>query len=239
MEVEPPVHFDDTAVAFSYKTDSNLKKANFIFTVVNHPAISSMATAAVKLGLALGLPIKGLIKSTVFYHFCGGETIEKSEETIQRLAQFNVGTILDYSVEGAETEGGFDQTTSEILKTIDKAKNNQAVPFCVFKVTGMADFSLLEKIQTKEPLSEAEKTAFERLRNRVDRICAKACEFKVPVLVDAEDSWIQDAIDALAYEMMEKYNKEQAIVFNTYQMYRADMLVPYCISPSFHKQAHQ
>ena len=235
MEVEPLVHFDDTAVAFSYKTNSNLKKANFIFTVVNHPAISSMATAAVKLGLALGLPIKGLIKSTVFYHFCGGETIEKSEETIQRLAQFNVGTILDYSVEGAETEGGFDQTTSEILKTIDKAKNNQAVPFCVFKVTGMADFSLLEKIQTKEPLSEVEKTAFERLRNRVDRICAKACEFKVPVLVDAEDSWIQDAIDALAYEMMEKYNKEQAIVFNTYQMYRADMLVN--LKEAFHQAA--
>ena len=235
MEVEPLVHFDDTAVAFSYKTDSNLKKANFIFTVVNHPAISSMATAAVRIGLALGLPIKGLIKSTVFYHFCGGETIEKSEETIQRLAQFKVGTILDYSVEGAETEEGFDQTTSEILKTIDKAKNNAAVPFCVFKVTGMADFSLLEKIQSKEPLSEAEKTAFERVRNRVDRICAKACEFKVPVLVDAEDSWIQDAIDELAYEMMEKYNKEQAIVFNTYQMYRADMLVN--LKEAFHKAA--
>ena len=235
MEVEPLVHFDDTAVAFSYKTDDNLKKANFIFTVVNHPAISSMATAAVRLGLALGLPIKGLIKSTVFFHFCGGETIEKSEETIQRLAQFKVGTILDYSVEGAETEEGFDQTTSEILKTIDKAKNNQAVPFCVFKVTGMADFSLLEKIQSKETLSEAEKTAFERVRNRVDRICAKACEFKVPVLVDAEDSWIQDAIDELAYEMMEKYNKEQAIVFNTYQMYRADMLVN--LKEAFHKAA--
>ena len=235
MEVEPLVHFDDTAVAFSYKTDGNLKKANFIFTVVNHPAISSMATAAVKLGLALGLPIKGLIKSTVFFHFCGGETIEKSEETIQRLAKFKVGTILDYSVEGAETEEGFDQTTSEILKTIDKAKNNQAVPFCVFKVTGMADFSLLEKIQSKEPLSEAEKTAFERVRNRVDRICAKANEFKVPVLVDAEDSWIQDVIDTLANEMMEKYNKEQAIVFNTFQMYRADMLVN--LKEAFHQAA--
>ena len=224
MEVEPIVHFDDTKVAFSYKTDSSLKKANFIFTIVNHPAISQLATAIVKLGLALGLPIKGLIRSTAFYHFCGGETIEKSEETIQRLAQFKVGTILDYSVEGAETEEGFDQTTSEILRTIDKAKNNPAVPFCVFKVTGMAEFALLEKIQSKEILSESEQAAFERVRNRVDRICARANEFEVPILVDAEDSWIQNIIDALAYEMMEKYNKAQTIVFNTYQMYRADML---------------
>ncbi len=235
MEVEPPVHFDDTAVAFSYKSDSSLKKANFIFTVVNHPSISSIATAAVKLGLALGLPIKGLIKSTVFYHFCGGETIEKSEETIQRLAQFKVGTILDYSVEGAETEEGFDQTTLEILKTLDKAKDNPAVPFCVFKVTGMAEFSLLEKIQTKEPLSKTEMEAFERVRNRVNRICLRASEFKVPVLVDAEDSWIQDTIDTLAYEMMDKYNKEMPIVFNTYQMYRADMLSN--LKEAFHQSA--
>lgn len=235
MEVDPLVHFDDTAVAFSYKSNSSLKKANFIFTVVNHPAISNLATAGVKLGLAIGLPIKGLIKSTVFYHFCGGETIEKSEETIQRLAQYKVGTILDYSVEGAETEEGFDQTTSEILRTIDKAKNNPAVPFCVFKVTGMAELTLLEKIQSKELLSEAEQAAFERVRNRVDRICAKANEFKVPILVDAEDSWIQNIIDALAYEMMEKYNKAQAIVFNTFQMYRADMLTN--LKEAYHQAA--
>ena len=139
MEVEPLVHFDDTEVAFSYKTYRSLKKANFIFTLVNHPAISGLATAAVKVGLALKLPIKGLIRSTVFYHFCGGETIEKSEETIQRLAQYKVGTILDYSVEGAETEEGFDKTMAEILNTFDKAKNNPAVPFCVFKLTGMAE----------------------------------------------------------------------------------------------------
>ncbi len=224
MEVEPLVHFDDTEVAFSYKTDRSLKKANFIFTLVNHPAISGLATAAVKVGLALKLPIKGLIRSTVFYHFCGGETIEKSEETIQRLAQYKVGTILDYSVEGAETEEGFDKTMAEILNTFDKAKNNPAVPFCVFKLTGMAEIALLEKVQSSESLSETEKLAFERVRNRVDKICAKANEFGVPVLMDAEDSWIQNTIDALAYEMMEKYNKVQAIVFNTYQMYRTDML---------------
>jgi proline dehydrogenase len=235
MEIEPLIHFDDTAVAFSYKSDSRLKKANFIFTVVNHPSISSLATAAVKVALTLRLPIKGLIRSTVFDHFCGGETIVKSEETIQRLAQFHVGTILDYSVEGAETEEGFDNTANEILRTFDKAKNNPAVPFCVFKLTGMAEFSLLEKIQSGGLLSEMEKVAFEHVRNRVDKICAKAYELKVPILIDAEDTWIQNTIDVLVYEMMEKYNKEQAIVFNTYQMYRVDMLNK--LKEAFHRAA--
>jgi len=235
MEVEPLVHFDDTAVAFSYKTDSNLRKANFIFTVVNHPAISSLATGCVRLGLALRLPIKGIIRSTVFFHFCGGETIEKSEDTIRRLAQYKVGTILDYSVEGAETEEGFDRTAAEILKTFEKAKNNPAVPFCVFKTTGMAEFALLEKIQSGAECTEAEKAAFERVRNRVDKICKKACDYGVPVLIDAEDSWIQNTIDNLANEMMAKYNQKKAIVFNTYQMYRADMLAN--LKEAFHLAA--
>ncbi|MBK5277929.1 MAG: proline dehydrogenase family protein [Bacteroidia bacterium] len=224
MEVEPLIHFDDTAVAFSYKSDGRLKKAHLIFSLVSHPTISSLATAAVKVALAFKLPIKGLIRSTVFDHFCGGETIEKSEETIQRLAQFHVGTILDYSVEGAETEEGFDTTASEILSTLDKAKGNPAIPFCVFKLTGMAAFSLLEKVQSNQLLTDGEKAEFERVRDRVDKICSRANEFEVPILIDAEDSWIQNGIDALAYEMMGKYNKGRAIVFNTYQMYRADML---------------
>ena len=109
MEVLPKVPFEDTAVAFSYKSDKDLKKANFIFTVVNHPAISNLATRAVKLAFGLHLPVKGIIKTTVFEHFCGGETIDQSEKTIQKLAAHQVGTILDYSVEGATTEDGFDQ----------------------------------------------------------------------------------------------------------------------------------
>ena len=224
MAVQTKVHFDDTAVAFSYKSDKELRKANFIFTVVNHPAISNLATRAVKVALALRLPVKGLIKKTVFEHFCGGETIDQSEKTIQKLAGSDVGTILDYSAEGAKTEEGFDKTTREILSTFDKARNNPKVPFCVFKPTGMADMDLLEKVQKKERLTPPEQVAMDRVRNRVDQICAKAYASKVPVLIDAEDSWYQCAIDNLAYEMMAKYNKEKAIVFNTYQMYRTDML---------------
>jgi proline dehydrogenase len=224
MEIEPKVHFDDTSVAFSYKSDSELKKANFIFTLVNHPAISKLATGAARLGLALHLPIKGLIRSSVFSHFCGGETIDQSEKTIQNLGRFHVGTILDYSVEGAETEEGFDTTTQETLHTFEKAKGNPSVPFCVFKVTGLATMDLLEKVQSKASLNEEEKAAFDRVKKRVDQICAKAFEYQVPVLVDAEDSWIQNVIDDLAYDMMKKYNQQKAIVFNTFQMYRSDML---------------
>jgi proline dehydrogenase len=222
--VGPPVKFDDTATAFSYKSDGELRKANFIFTVVNNPVISRLATSAVKFGMWLHLPIKGLIRSTVFSHFCGGETIEKTEQTIQHLGEFNVKTILDYSVEGEKTEAGFDATAEEILETFDKADRSKSIPFCVFKMTGMANADLLERIQSGQNLSTEDKLNHEKVRSRVDRICAKAYAMGIPVLIDAEETWIQDPIDALAYEMMAKYNKERAIVFNTYQMYRVDML---------------
>ncbi len=219
-----PIYFDDTEVAFSYKSDAELKKANLIFSIVNNPTTSSIATSLAKLSLALKLPVKGLIRSTVFKHFCGGETIDQSEKTVDTLFKFSVGTILDYSAEGEKNEAGFEKTDQEIINTIAKAKGNPAIPFSVFKTTGLAAFELLEKVHTREKLSPEEAGAWERVRQRVDRICKKGFECIVPVLIDAEDSWIQNPIDELAYEMMAKYNKERAIVFNTYQMYRADML---------------
>jgi proline dehydrogenase len=224
MEVHPRIRFDDTAVAFSYKSDRALRKANLIFTLVNHPWMSAVATHVVKLAFNLRLPVKGLVRITAFEHFCGGETIDQSEKTIQQLARFQVGTILDYSVEGENSEIDFDRTCSEILKTFDKAKGNPAIPFCVFKVTGLGDMALLEKVQAREPLSPEEQTALFRVRQRVKQICEKAYQTEVPVLVDAEDSWIQDTIDAMAYEMMAQFNQQKAIVYNTFQMYRADML---------------
>jgi len=220
----PSIQFDDTSVAFSYKSDRELKKANFIFSLVNNPTVSAVATSLAKMSLALHLPVKGIIRETVFEHFCGGETIEESEITIDKLDKFKVGTILDYSVEGEKDEAGFDKTTREILSTIDEAKKNAAVPFCVFKVTGLAAFDLLEKVQAAQTLSGEDQAAFERVRNRVDQICRKSFEAGIPVLIDAEDSWIQNPIDSLASEMMRKYNSQKAIVFNTYQMYRVDML---------------
>jgi proline dehydrogenase len=224
MEIDPKVRFDDTATAFSYKSDGELRKANFIFSLVNHPFISSVATRAAQISLAIGLPVKGLIRATVFEHFCGGETIEESNKTIQTLSKFHVGTILDYSVEGEKSEEGFDRTAEEILKTIGKANGNEAIPFCVFKVTGMADTALLEKIHAKETLSSEENEKYQRAHNRVEKICAKAHAHGVPVLIDAEETWIQDPIDTMATEMMRKFNQERAIVFNTIQFYRVDGL---------------
>jgi proline dehydrogenase len=224
MDAKPQISFEDTAVAFSYKTDAALRKANFIFSLVNHPWISGLATGAVKLGLQLRLPIEALIKKTAFDHFCGGESIEKSEEAIKKLAAFGVGTILDYSVEGEDSEADFDHTMEEILLTIEKASTSQNIPFSVFKVTGIGSFSILEKIQNRESLDPQQQKAWENLQARVDTICKKAHLHSVAVLIDAEETWIQTSIDALAYNMMQKYNREKAIVFNTYQLYRTDSL---------------
>lgn len=224
MEPQPPLSFEDTSVAFSYKSDAELKMANLIFSLVNHPSVSRLATGTVKFAISAGLPVKNIIRKTAFNHFCGGETIEEAEETIQKLAKFGVGTILDYSVEGEETEAGFEKTTAETLLTIEKAHRSKHIPFCVFKVTGLAAFALLEKIQAKEKLSEAEEAAFEKVKDRVNRICAKAAAYKIPVLIDAEETWIQEPVDALAYAMMQQYNRAEAIVFNTYQLYRTESL---------------
>ncbi len=224
MESKPIISFEDTAIAFSYKSDTNLKKANFIFSLVNHPWISFVATGFLKLALKAGLPIEGIIKKTSFDHFCGGESIEKSEGVIQLLSRFHVGTILDYSVVGEKSEEGFDLTRDEILRTIEKAHRSASIPFCVFKVTGLASGEVLEKINSHEKLSGQENASFKRARARIDHICEKAHSFGVPVLIDAEETWIQDPIDKIADEMMARYNGEKAIVFNTYQMYRIDSL---------------
>lgn len=225
------ISFEDTAVAFSYKTNRDLKIANFIFSLVNHPWISSAATSLTKIAFNLNLPVEAVIRKTAFYHFCGGETISEAEQVISKLAQFNVGTILDYSVEGEKTEAGFEETTVQILKTLDKAHTFGHIPFSVFKVTGLASFDLLQKVNRNEPLTQEEQEAFRRVKDRVDLICRKASEYNVPVLIDAEETWIQNPIDDLAHEMMEKYNREKPIVFNTYQLYRTDTLkaLTHCI----------
>ena len=220
MNAIPKISFDDTAVAFQYKSHRSLRKANFIFSLINHPWVASVAIGLAKIALMLKLPVDGIIRSTAFGHFCGGESIQETKDTIQQLSKYGVNTILDYSVEGEDAEMDFDNTSDEIIRTIEIATRWKNIPFSVFKMTGIASSSLLEKVQNKTPLSESEVQAFERVQQRVNRICHHAYLCKVPVLIDAEETWIQDAIDALAYSMMQKYNLQQAIVFNTYQLYR-------------------
>lgn len=224
MHVHPKISFEDTAVAFAYKTTADLRKANFIFSLVNHPWISSLATGFVRLALKIRLPIEGIIRRTAFDHFCGGESIDESEKVIESLGRYHVGTILDYSVEGEKSERGFDATMSEILLTLEKARESKNIPFCVFKVTGLASADILGKVNDGEKLTDAEREAFNRVRTRVNTICEKARAYDVPILIDAEETWIQHPIDQLADEMMATHNKERAIVYNTYQMYRTSSM---------------
>ena len=165
-----------------------------------------------------------IIKATIFKQFCGGESIEDCNDTIVKLEQYNVKTILDYSVEGEEEETTFDANVEETITSIKKAASSSSIPFSVFKVTGYARFKLLEKVNAQEALSEAEQEELNRAKNRVDHMCRASFDSGVPVFIDAEETWIQDAIDDMALEMMRKYNKTKAIVFNTAQLYRWDRL---------------
>ncbi|MDI1242605.1 MAG: proline dehydrogenase family protein, partial [bacterium] len=164
------------------------------------------------------------IKSTVFDLFCGGETIEECEPVVQRLGRANIGSILDYSVEGKSTEEDFEKAKDEILKTIKRAKDDPYVPFSVFKVTGIAPLGTLEKMSGKKKLDAKGQAKCERIHTRVNEICEYAHSIGQPVFIDAEETWIQDAIDRLATEMMEKYNRETVVVYNTLQLYRTDRL---------------
>ena len=218
------VSFDDTEVAFSYKSDQDLRKSYWLFSAIGAPWLTDLGTKLVKFALKMKLPIQGVLKITIFEQFCGGETIRDCAPTIERLAQYGVKTILDYSVEGEKSETGFDKATEEILRTIEAAGHVDHLPFSVFKVSGVADRRLLAKIQAKKMLTPAEKTAYERARQRVDRLCRAAAKADARILIDGEESWIQDAIDTLADEMMQRYNQERAVVYNTYQFYRHEML---------------
>ncbi|WP_027302998.1 proline dehydrogenase family protein [Rudanella lutea] len=216
----PAVSFEDTSIAFSCQSDFKLRKTYWLFALMNKGWLVNLGTFFIKIALKLQLPVKNLIKSTIFEQFCGGESIRDCEKTISKLHDGHIGTILDYSVEGEENEKSFEETTLEVLRTIERASESADIPFSVFKVTGIASTDLLEAVQKGDVLSNEDKAAFERVRERVDRLCAKAYERKVKIFVDAEESWIQGTIDALAYEMMERYNRERPVVFNTYQLYR-------------------
>lgn len=221
--MSPKVSFEDTSVAFSSKSNLQLKKIYLIFASMNQSWLVKLGTFFIKLFLFLHFPIKKLIKITVFEQFCGGENLQECNKTIENLDKAHIGTILDYSVEGEDDEKSFKNTTQEILLTIEKATQNIAIPFAVFKVTGIGSAELLEKVQNQEELYDEEKVAFELIRKRIDMLCGKAAMLNVSIFIDGEESWIQDTIDNLTYEMMEKYNHEKCVVYNTFQMYRKDM----------------
>ncbi|HEX8608960.1 MAG TPA: proline dehydrogenase family protein, partial [Pedobacter sp.] len=218
------LNFDNTEIAFKNKSNGELNAAYWLFKIISSNFLTRVGPPITNFFLNVGLPINGIIKATIFKHFCGGETIAECEHTIEQLSSVKVGTILDYSVEGEEEEAVFDFTCEEIIRTINRGAGDSRIPITVFKVTGIGRFGLLEKLDAKKPLDAEELQEYERVHSRCEKICRAAFDTKVPVMIDAEETWIQDTIDQLALEMMRLFNKNGIIVYNTYQMYRHDKL---------------
>jgi proline dehydrogenase len=232
-----PLSFENTAIAFKGKDDAALRRSYWLFKLIGNPSMVRIGGTLTNFALGIGFPIGWLIKNNIFAQFCGGETVEECKAASARLAEYGIGTILDYSVEGKEKESDFDATAEEIIRTIDAAKGNPHIPFCVFKVTGVARFDLLERQNevvrgTLTQLTEKDQAEWSRVVQRVLNICQAAYDADQRIFIDAEDSWIQDAIDQLCHDMMEKFNHQAPIVYNTVQLYRHDRL-------AFLKSAHE
>lgn len=221
---ETKLNFDDTQTAFSDKSTGELKRKYQLFRMINSPFLTGIGTRLTELAFRLRLPINGLVKQTIFAQFCGGETIEECQPTINKLGDSHIGTILDYSVEGKSDEAVFERTKAEIYRTITRAKEDGNIPFAVFKITGVAPFEILEKISAGRELLKNERLVWEKATARINELCEYAFSLDQPVFIDAEETWIQDAIDALVTEMMSRFNQTKPIVYNTLQLYRHDRL---------------
>ncbi|MGC6469905.1 MAG: proline dehydrogenase family protein [Flavobacteriales bacterium] len=216
--------FENTEISFQSKSNSELQQSFWLFKLVGSPVIVKIGSSLMQFALLMRLPIKSIIKATIFKQFCGGESIADCKESIKNLETYNVKTILDYSVEGKHSEDDFNAVTKEIIRTIERAKNDTSIPFAVFKVSGLGALELLEKISSNKLLTVKETNDFDLLKERVNKICQTAFDLDVKVFIDAEESWIQDAIDDIATAMMQKFNSKKAIVYNTLQLYRWDRL---------------
>ena len=216
--------FNNTEVAFALKSDTELERAYFLFKLIDSQPLVKIGTAVTNFALKAHLPVEGLIRSTVFDHFCGGVNENDCLRVVDKMFTKGVSSVLDYSVEGKEEEAQFDAALTMTLKTIEFAKEREAIPFAVFKPTGFGRLGLYEKVGEKSVLTEAEQKEWNRVIARFDLACKTAHEKDVLLLIDAEESWMQDAADAIVTDMMRKYNKQKAIVFNTLQMYRWDRL---------------
>jgi len=220
--------FNDTAQAFQHLTDGELRRAVALFSLIGKPWLVNVGSALANVALALRIPLGWAVRPTVYAHFCGGESIDDSEETMAKLAAHNVRTILDYSAEGQTAEADLDATCSEVLATIHAADGDARHAFAVFKVSGLSSNALLEKVGNAlaggAALSRDDEAAWERVQRRVRTLCEATAAAGGRILIDAEESWIQDAIDALAEDMMSDYNREQVVVYTTAQMYRHDRL---------------
>jgi proline dehydrogenase len=216
--------FNNTENAFALKTDSHLDRAYFLFKLIANQPLVRIGTAVTNFAIKAHLPVESLIRATVFDHFCGGTSEEECIPVVDKMFEKGVCSVLDYSVEGKEEEAQFDATLEKVLKILNFVKEKQAIPFAVFKPTGFGRIDLYEKVGNEETLTADEQAEWTRVLMRFDVVCKKAHEMDVALLIDGEESWMQDAADEIVSDMMQKYNKEKPIVYNTLQMYRWDRL---------------
>ena len=227
---------DNTKNGFTLKSNFELRKAYFLFKIISNKTLTNIGKTALKISLKLRLPILFIVRGTVFEQFCSGETLTESFDTVKKLHNKNVKSYLHYSVEGLENEDSYDLSLNEVLDSIKFVAEKQILDFTVFKPTAIANSLILEKISKGYSLNDNEETLYRRAYERFNKICEFAYKKDVKILVDAEESWIQDAIDQIVLEMMIKFNKDKAIVFNTSQMYRHDRLE---YLKSLHKAANE
>lgn len=216
--------FEDTATAFALKSDTELERAYFLFKLIANEPLVKVGTAVTNFAIKVHLPVEGLIQATVFDHFCAGVSEDDSIETVDKLFSKNVYSIFDYSVEGKVEEYSFDQIRDRILNIFSYLTQKEALPFAVFKPTAMGSIEIYQKKSQGELTTDKDLESWNRIVNRIEAICEKAAQNSIPVLVDAEESWMQDAADELLEDLMEKFNKEEVIVINTIQAYRWDRL---------------
>ena len=219
------VDFSNTEIAFSNKSNKELKKMGRLFSLMGKPLLTNIGSKLGLLAFKLRLPlVQTIVKNTIFEQFCGGENLLDCQEAIDKLYRFNTLTVLDYGAEGKSSEEELNEVAEEFVKALELAASNDSVPVITIKISGLADNGLLHDVQADTPLTEAQREAYSKLLERVDQVCSKADELKVGVFIDAEESWLQVAIDQIAILMMEKYNKDSVTVYNTYQLYRHDKL---------------
>lgn len=234
--------FDNTKVAFAYKNDKELKGGRLLFSTMNYPMFSAIGVRLTPFLIKTGLPIHGMIRKTIFRQFVGGETLEETAKVAKKLDDYHVKVILDYGVEGKEGEANFEEATQQFIRVIDYAASQKNIPFISVKVTGFARFGLLETLNDAPRLRsgihdhEVENEEWACVKERMHRICEEAANKGIGVLVDAEESWIQDPVDRLTIEMMKEFNKDKPIVYNTIQLYRHDRLAFLKLSHRIAKQ---
>ena len=217
--------FNDTKIAFAEKSTAQLEKAKWMFTAIKYPSLTNVGINVLNFTIKNNFPlVTDLVKTTLFEQFCGGETREESMKVVDKMFKHHVGSIFDYAIEGKEEEATFDTTCEEIKENIKFAIGNPAIPFVVFKPTGFGRLDLYADVSAGKELTSSEKEEWQRVRNRYEEVCKMAYDNKVILMIDAEESWMQDAVDHLVNEMMEKYNKEKAYIWNTIQMYRTGRL---------------